>query len=274
MKNPINPASHNLLLELLSEYIELGGMPAVIQRRIVDKDILACYEEQAQLINEYENDFGKYDSNAKVEYIVDVFRTVPEILSEQFKYVKVNPDVRSRDLKPALDALVDASLVNKVYHCAASGIPLRSTKNRKKFKLLLLDVGLARYASSVGTNIPNYGEALLVNKGELVEQFVGQELIAYALNFQKPELFYWDRETPSSTAELDYIINVGSKIFPIEVKSGVTGRLKSLKIFFEEKGCDFGIRVSERPLSFENGVLSVPLYMVSEIPSLVKEMLK
>ena len=77
----------------------------------------------------------------------------------------------------------------------------------------------------------------------------------------------------SSTAEVDYLINIGAKIFPIEVKAGATGRLKSLQTFVAEKSCDFGIRISEKPLAFEKNILSVPLYMVSELSRLAASLL-
>ncbi len=107
----------------------------------------------------------------------------------------------------------------------------------------------------------------------MTEQFVGQELLAYSNKYSEIELYYWEREEKSSSAEVDYLINVGGKIFPIEVKAGATGRLKSLQIFIEEKSCDFGIRISERPLCFEKKILSIPLYMVSEVARLVNEII-
>ena len=87
------------------------------------------------------------------------------------------------------------------------------------------------------------------------------------------QLYFWMREMKGSSAEVDYVVVIGSKIIPIEVKSGSTGRLKSLKIFMEEKKSPIGIRISSLSLELQNDVLSVPFYMISEIPRLLTDIL-
>lgn len=113
---------------------------------------------------------------------------------------------------------------------------------------------------------------MMVNRGALAEQFVGQELLASTADYLPGELFYWQREKTGSMAEVDYGINVDSQIIPIEVKSGKTGTLRSLQVFLDEKKVPFGIRISLKPLEFHNRVLSVPLYMIQELPRLVREL--
>jgi len=97
----------------------------------------------------------------------------------------------------------------------------------------------------------------------VTEQFVGQELIAYADQHKDFRLFFWARDKRGSSAEVDYVINLGSHIFPIEVKAGKTGTLKSLMLFLEEKKSKLGIRISQNNLSYHNRVLSIPLYIPS-----------
>ena len=109
-----------------------------------------------------------------------------------------------------------------------------------------------------------------INSGAIAEQFVGQELRAYSDNRQPSHLFFWARDKGSSLAEVDFVIHVGSNIFPVEVKAGKAGRLKSMRLFIEEKGSRFGIRISQEKLSYYDKILSVPLYMIEQLPRLVR----
>ena len=113
-------------------------------------------------------------------------------------------------------------------------------------------------------------DLMLINRGALAEQFVGQELIAHAPNYLPRELYYWTREKTGATAEVDYVINIDNLIVPIEVKAGKTGRLKAMQYFLENKesASSIGIRISAHTLSFEKNILSVPLYMISELSRL------
>ncbi len=273
LEKPIEPLYHQMLIEELKIYFETGGMPAVVENYRKQRSLFDCQRIQANLYELYKRDFGKYHQRVKPEYITQIYQKSPYIVTEKFKYTKVTHELKARELNPALQALVDAGLLYRVYHTSGSGLPFGATKNDKKFKLLFLDVGLVRYATNIGTQASSYGEWPSLNSGALTEQFVGQEFLAYANKYCESELFYWEREEKSSRAEVDYLTNIGGKILPIEVKAGATGRLKSLQMFISEKSCDLGIRVSEKPLSLENKILSVPLYMVSEISRLVSSLL-
>lgn len=113
-------------------------------------------------------------------------------------------------------------------------------------------------------------DIFLVNRGAIAEQFVGQELLAYAPSYDDAKLYFWCREKKSSMAEVDYITTVGAQIIPIEVKGGSTGQLKSFHLLMKEKNITLGIRISQQPLHFDGRILTVPFYMVGEIPRLVK----
>jgi predicted AAA+ superfamily ATPase len=141
--------------------------------------------------------------------------------------------------------------------------------NEKKFKILFLDVGLMVYASRAEAELL-LEDVILVNRGAIAEQFVGQELLAYIPSYEEGSLYFWSREKKSSMAEVDFIITVGSKIIPVEVKAGSTGRLKSLHLLMKENNLALGVRVSQQPLSFDGHILSVPIYMVGEISRLVQ----
>lgn len=117
-------------------------------------------------------------------------------------------------------------------------------------------------------------DILLLNQGVLMEQWVGQELIAHDDPREPPALYFWAREERNSQAEVDYLMIVDGKIIPIEVKAGATGRLKSLQIFMQEKKSVIGVQLSQVPLSFnqKTNILTVPLYWIDRIPALVRSL--
>ena len=102
---------------------------------------------------------------------------------------------------------------------------------------------------------------------------VGQELVAYSDLYESPGLYFWKREKKNSEAEVDYVVQLGSKIYPIEVKAGKTGHLRSLQSFINEKNSDFGIRISSAALSYQNRVLTIPFYLITELHRLVQSIL-
>ena len=141
--------------------------------------------------------------------------------------------------------------------------------NEKHFKIICLDIGLANLTSQLSPELFLQKDLMLLNRGAQAEQFAGQELLAYRKPYMQSELFYWDRQNPSSSAEVDYVINVNDRIIPIEIKAGKTGSLRSLQLFLNEKNYELGIRLSLKPLEMNHRILSIPLYMIAEIPRLI-----
>lgn len=270
LTDKIDQVVHEQLLELLQKYLILGGMPAVLQEYLTSGNLRICQNIQSSILETYRSDFGKYAKKAQHKYLQRLFESSPRLVGQWFKYVNVDPEVKSRDLKQALELLVLAGLIHPVYATSASGLPLGFQIREQKFKIIFLDVGLAQNACGLQAEINFNKDILQINAGSIAEQFVGQELLAYADAYTRPNLYFWARNKKSSMAEVDFVINVGSKILPVEVKAGKTGTLKSLKLFLKEKKASFGIRVSGNPLSYYDDVLSVPLYMVEQIPRLVE----
>jgi predicted AAA+ superfamily ATPase len=268
----LNSAIEHKAQKLLHEYFITGGMPNVVRQYIANQDLHEVKILQASILDTYRRDFGKYAKGARVNYLRRLFERAPGIVAEQFKYSHVDPHMQSRDLKPALADLVDAGIINQVFSTSASGIPLNSMMNDKKFKLIFLDVGLVKFTNNLDADILLNSDLMLINRGSLAEQFVGQELITLPPNYYPKELYYWEREKPGSTAEVDYIINVGEQIIPVEVKAGKTGSLRSLQEFLNEKNQPYGIRISMKSLSFKGRVLSIPLYMISQLDRIIKSL--
>lgn len=248
-------------------------MPGVIKNYLLTGSFLDAQHTQSDLLHTYQRDFGKYAKKTIHHNLQLVFEKAPGLIAQWFKYKNVDPNIPPNNIKIALTQLFHAGLLYPIYVTSASGVPFITTKNEKKFKLLFLDVGLVKRACRLDAELLLNKDILFLNDGALAEQLVGQELLAYQDKHEKPELYFWTREQKNSSAEIDYLTIVDGKIIPIEVKSGSTGRLKSLKLFMEEKKSKVGVRISENSLNIKDNILSIPFYLISEIPRLIGEVL-
>jgi len=271
IQNPLALDYHEYLMKQVTKYFILGGMPEAIDSYLVKQSYLNSYTTQENLLRTYQSDFPKYESKTDHVCLEKLFSEAPALVGSHFKYSKVDPHLRAEQLKSALQKLVQAGLLMRIHATSASGLPLRSQINEKKFKLLFLDIGLMR--TSLGLEPREILESDLINlrSGALAEQFVGQEILAYRNLYEEKQLYFWEREKASSSAEVDYVINLDGKIVPIEVKAGKTGRLRSLQQFMTEKKCPIGIRISSQSLSFENNILSIPFFMINHLSRLFDE---
>lgn len=273
LTDEIDPAIHQKLLDLLRLYLLLGGMPAVLNEYFSTRDIVNCQRVQSALLQTFRGDFAKYSNTPQHKYLEKVFDAAPHLVGQRVKYANIDPDLKSRDLKNALNLLSLAGIVIKIRHSSASGIPLDALADEGKIKINFLDVGLMQHACGLNVDISTNEDLLLINAGAVAEQVVGQEICASADKFQPANLFFWARDKKGSSAEVDYVVAVGSAIIPVEVKAGKTGTLKSLKLFLEERRSKFGIRFSQEPLSFYEKILSLPLYMVGQYERIAGEAL-
>ncbi len=269
-----DPSSfHEELSKCIKEYAIIGGMPAAVQHYFRTRSILECSRILDILLSTYRADFGKYATEAEQKYLRIVFESIGSSVGQQIKFSKIDPDIKSRELKSALDLLEYAGLIHRIYSSSAAGIPLAAQIKRTKAKPLFLDIGLLQRSLQTDPHAILEKDLHQIHAGALAEQFVGQELLAYGDAFQEHHLFFWEREKQTSDAEVDYVISLENKIMPIEVKAGGQGKLKSLHQFMSEKKSPLGIRISPNPLSYQDNILSVPFYMIGQIPKLVKKIL-
>jgi predicted AAA+ superfamily ATPase len=267
----IDDVIHDKLIDLLRIYLIVGGMPAVVKEYLASKDYLNCQRLQNSLLQTYRNDFGKYAKVSEHKNLRKVFDEAPRLVGSRVKYSSIDPETKSRDLKNALHLLALSGIVHPVYATAASGLPLGAQINEAKFKLTFLDVGLMQNACGLQKQLSVANDLIQINAGAVAEQLVGQELRAHFDSYLEHNLYFWARDKKSSSAEVDYVVAVDSLILPVEVKAGKTGTLKSLKLFLEEKHLPFGVRFSQSKPSFNDKVLTLPLYMVEQMQRLVKE---
>jgi predicted AAA+ superfamily ATPase len=261
----ISVVAHERLLVLLKQYLAIGGMPEVVQAWVNHQNAARCLKIQQNLIAAYRQDFNKYAKRNQMKYLDILFDNLPLQLGQKFKYSAVPGEFRKRELAPCLELLVTAGVVHKVYHTAAQGLPLGAQVDPDDFKIVFLDVALAQ--AMLGLDITDWllstEQQPWVNKGAMMEAFVGQELLVYGSSEQKQQLYYWLRDERTAQAEIDYVVAIGHQIVPIEVKGGMGSTLKSMHIFLEKHpNSPFGIRFSVQNYSVYEKIHSYPLYAV------------
>ena len=264
--HPVDSLFHQKLVDKMRMYQLIGGLPAVVQLYIETGDVTRCMNVLDDLITTFEDDFNKYRERVPVERLSEVFRSVARQTGGKFKYAAVDRDAQSRDIKQSLGLLVKAGLAHRVVHTAARGIPLGAETNPKRFKMLLFDVGI--YQRLLGLDIPAHvlaSEVELVNKGGLAEMVAGLEILGHANPRRSPALFYWHREVRGSSAEVDYLIQQGNRIVPVEVKAGHSGKMISMHRFLDERDLCRGIRVSLENFSAYGKIETCPLYALDRL---------
>ena len=265
----MSPSTHSLLLNKLAEYLAIGGMPKVVNFWL-EKNVQQCFKIQSTILDAYKQDFGEYAKKHQIRYLEEIFNSVPLQLGSKFKYSKVG-EYRKRELEPCISLLEKARVINKVIYSSGQGFPIGFQANLDDFKLIFLDVGLSQ--SILGLDVSQWlinPDKEFVNKGSLVEAFIGQEMLSYSDFIKKAQLYYWHRDTRSSEAEIDYIIQSLDSIVPIEIKSGEGRTLRSMHIFLEtHSDAKYGIKLSTNNFSLlkvENKVIyNLPLYSVFKL---------
>lgn len=269
-ENPLPDSVHEKILDAVFHYFLVGGMPAVVKTWIESHDWSLAQEVQQALVSNFRSDFHKYASLATVEHIKKVFGSVPKLLGKKFKYSEVSQDIKSRELSKALHLLEEAGLVYLICHSSGNGVPLSAEETSSKFKVFFLDLGLVnRILGLPLSQLVLEGKTVFSHRGALAEQFVAQELLSLTPKNQTPCLHYWHRESKSALAEIDFLFEKGSEIIPVEVKSGNSGKAKSLGRFIAEKKPRNAVKISMAPQGqshiAETIVHSLPLYNVRGI---------
>jgi len=257
---------HQKWLEYVAEYIAIGGMPEVVNIWQETHDISACGEAQYAIAESYKQDFEKYSKRHEIKYVSLIYEQVPRQLGQVFKFNKISGDYRKRDLMPCFDLLTKALVINPVYHTDGQGLPLGAEIDHRYFKATFVDVALAqRLMDAHPKDWFLHPTQALINKGEITESFVGQELLAYSDPREKAHLYYWQRHERGSSAEIDYLSTINGQVIPIEVKSGLGSSLKSLQLFLKTHLSPYGIRLSTHAFSLHEQLHSYPLYAIARL---------
>lgn len=222
---------HTMLLDDLRKYMYVGGMPECVKIWRDTQSMVEVFDIQSDLIETYRQDFSKYAPYIDKRSLNHTLTVVARNVGHQIKYAQISDEFTGPTNKKAFDLLLLARVINKVSAASPASLPLGATASDKKFKALMVDIGLMRALNDLPSNIEfSKNDLLAMYNGALAEQFTGQELLSGDMN----NLYYWSREAKSSTAEVDYLIVRDSKIYPIEVKSGAAGKLRSLHLLLQK----------------------------------------
>ena len=265
-EKPLNTIVHEKILQRFRSFILMGGMPRVVQEYVETKDLRKCQLVLNDLVVSYKDDFKKYRKRIPEERLATVLESVARQHSGRFVYSNVNDDLSLSQVKITLELLIKAGLVYPVVHSAANGIPLGAETNERYQRMALFDTGILM--RMLGLNLAELfvqGIEILINKGSLAEVFVANELVKNSSCFEPPQLFCWHREKKDSQAEVDFVVQKGYDIIPIEVKSGTRGSMQSLRIFMQEKHSAYGVRASQENFAQYDNIKVYPLYAISNL---------
>jgi hypothetical protein len=221
----------DLINNEMYSYFIIGGMPECVRVYMNTGSIIDVINTQNDLIATFRQDFSKYAGHTDKRCLNAVLNAVAAKVGEQIKYAQLSVDFTGPTIKKSFEMMEQARLYTKVRSANPVGIPLGANASEKVFKSVFLDIGLfsAMNGFSSDVRVPKNKMASAFN-GKLAEQFVGQELRAkYGEN-----LYYWSRNQRGSSAETDYLIEKQGEIFPVEVKSGKSGKLRSLHLLLKE----------------------------------------
>lgn len=260
-------ALHDLLVDLTRVYMMIGGYPAIVQHYIRNRDLPGCVSRLDDLLITLRSDFAKYRKRVPASRLNSVLESIAAQAGGKFMHSRVTGDLRAEQVRSAVDLLRLAGLVYRIPHSSAQGIPLGAQANHRRFKIIPCDVGL--YQRLAGLRLSEQitrDNASMVNAGSAAELVAGTELLASAPSRTCPELFYWHRESRNSNAEVDYVVQAGGDIVPVEVKAGVRGAMRSLRMFLDShKASAYGIRTSLEPFSEYENIRVIPIYALGTI---------
>jgi len=244
----------------LTRYFVVGGMPACVKTFVETNSLISVVKIQDDLLYSIREDFKKYSPSISSDCLNDVLTYIAANIGSQIKYTRLSERFTGPTIKKGFELLKTARIIHQVQNVSLAGLPL--VAGGIQFKALFLDVGLLiRIANLSIKDDFTQGTLISAFKGALTEQFIGQELKAknYALN-------YWTNLDKGTMSELDYVIENRGDIYPVEVKSGTQGSLKSLHIVLQKySNLKKGIVFSNARFGLDKNIQFLPLYWVSRI---------
>ena len=254
---------HNRLLESYSYYLIIGGMPECVSSWVSERDPAQVAQIQKELIEIYENDFSKHNGKVNSGRILMVFRSIVSQLAksnEKFIYGAVRQGGRARDFEEAIEWLVSAGMLNRVYNVSKMEHPLSAFDKLDQFKLFLFDTGLLKHMAGIDNS------AILLKadyqfKGPLTENYVLQQLRGH---FAVEPRYFADKNR-----EIDFVLQNGMEIIPVEAKGGENKSAPSFKRYIVEFHPEHAIRFSKRGYRKDGDITNIPLYLVRKTKELL-----
>lgn len=270
---------HKLATDAFTHYAFIGGMPACVADFANNKSYSSVSDIKADLITAIKDDVAKYSKMADSKYVRHVIEYAPFHVGERITYEKFGQsEFHSREMKRAFETVEYAMIVQRVYGAPTTVIPCEPNFAVSP-KIVYLDSGLVVERLGIGREMISKGDLSAVFQGKLSEQVVGQALLAKGVRKRILPTF-WYRNAPGSTAEIDYSLQHNGMVFPVEVKAGKSGSLKSLHQFMQASKADVAIRIYSGEVSVEKVdipgmrpfcLLSIPFYLVWRIDELIAD---
>ena len=254
---------HNRLLEAYNNYLIIGGMPECVASWVNHKDPARISQIQRELIEVYENDFSKHNGKVNSGRILMVFRSIVAQLAkpnEKFMYGAVREGGRARDFEEAIEWLVSAGMLNRVYNVSKMEHPLSAFDKLDQFKLFVFDTGLLKHMAGIDNS------AILLKadyqfKGPLTENYVLQQLRG---QFEVAPRYYSDKNS-----EIDFVLQHGTEIIPVEAKGGEDKSAPSFKRYVADHHPKHALRFSKRGYRKDGEITNLPLYLARKTKELL-----
>lgn len=246
-----------LYIQHLREYYLVGGMPEAVKKFIDTNDANAVREIQKEILHAYEKDISKHAPNEQVVRINQVWNSIPSQLAKEnkkFIYGVVKQGARAKDYKLAIQWLIDAGLIYKINRVKTIGMPLKIHEDISAFKLYLLDCGLLGAMSNTPPAfllLPNNDNS---GKGDFTENFICCQLES----LRNIPIYYYSKE--NSQLEIDFVVQIGTNVIPLEVKAEENLQAKSLKVILKNNPGMQGLRFSMSDYREQENITNVPLY--------------
>lgn len=262
MKNlsPLSETQFKVLLDRFHQYMVLGGMPEVVKLFVDQKNYSGTLALQKQIILDYEEDITKYVEGLDKTKILNVFRKIPVFLGQdnkKFRISKVAHGARNREYTGVTDWLIDAGIVNISYCLNDLALPLKGNYDSDNYRMYFMDTGLlvASLDEESSKDLRN-NKNFNTYKGAIYENIVGDMLKKSGYN-----LYFYKNE--DGTQEVEFFVRDANNLIPIDVKA-TDGKVKSIKSFIEDKNIkdiNFGIKLAEKNIGFENNIYTFPYFL-------------
>lgn len=268
LSSPPSPAVHEMAVKIFHHYLLAGGMPEVVAKYAEKRTFQPLARIKEELMESFEEDIAKYSTIAEAKYVKHVLRFAPNYAGEHIKYENfANGGYKSREMKRAFDLLEYAMLITRVYGSPETAPPIKPNFNVSP-KLLFLDSGLVAHRLGLSENEMHVKDLNSLFRGAAAEQMAGQTFCS-AEPEKRASPSFWYRNAPGSTAETDYLFQCNGKLIPVEVKSGKSGRLRSLHQFMLASPDNIAVRLysgglCEEAVKLERKtykLISCPLYL-------------
>lgn len=247
-------------IDSLKYYYFVGGMPEAVMSFAAEQDFSKVRRIQARILEAYEQDFSKHAPNESVPKLRMLWNSIPSQLAKEnkkFIYGLVREGGRAKDYESAIMWLCDAGLVHKVNRVTVGRLPLKAYEDMKAFKMFVLDVGLLGCMVGLNKKILLDGNDLFVEfKGALTEQYVLQQLIV------DPDLNICYYTNENGSCEVDFLVDTGETVVPLEVKAETNLRAKSFKTYVEKFSPEVAVRTSMQDYKKESWLINLPLYAI------------